>query len=67
LFAYWLKDKGKLEFPEAIAFQTGSNKWQNYDAWPPRKGIERRKLYFHDAGALSFEAPRSDGANDFDG
>ncbi len=65
-FAYWLKDKGKLELPEALAFQTGSNKWERYDEWPPRQGVERRKIYFHEAGALSFDAPRADGAQDFD-
>ena len=65
-FAYWLKDKGKLEIPEAAAFQTGSNKWESYDEWPPRKGFERRKLYFHGAGAMSFEPPASDGVSDFD-
>jgi putative CocE/NonD family hydrolase len=65
-FAYWLKDKGKLDLPEALAFQTGSNKWESYDEWPPRKGVERRKIYFHDTGALSFDAPRADGAREFD-
>ncbi|HYL79078.1 MAG TPA: CocE/NonD family hydrolase, partial [Bryobacteraceae bacterium] len=65
-FAYWLKEKGKLELPEALTFQTGSNKWESYQEWPPRQGVERRKLYFHDAGALSFEAPRLDGVNEFD-
>lgn len=65
-FAYWLKDKGNLELPEALTFQTGSNKWESYEEWPPRRGVERRKLYFQKAGTLSFEAPRADGANEFD-
>src|SRR5260370_4411322 len=65
-FAYWLKDKGKLEMGEAVTFQTGSNKWESYDEWPPRKGFERRKLYFQGSGALSFEAPSSDAVTDFD-
>ena len=26
-FAYWLKDKGPLDQPEALTFQTGTNKW----------------------------------------
>jgi len=54
-FAYWLKDRGKLDLPEALTFQTGSNEWQRYDEWPPRKGIERRKIYFQASGALSFD------------
>src|SRR5579864_1973490 len=65
-FAYWLKDRGKLELPEALTFQTGSNKWESYEEWPPRRGVERRRLYFHRAGALSFETPRADGADEFD-
>lgn len=65
-FAYWLKDRGKLELPEAVTFQTGSNQWENYDAWPPQKGIERRKLYFHADGVLSFDTPRAEGASEFD-
>jgi putative CocE/NonD family hydrolase len=55
-FAYWLKDKGQLKQPEALVFQTGSNKWEQYDSWPPRQSTPR-KLYFHAAGKLSFEPP----------
>ena len=65
-FAYWLKDKGKLELPEALAFETGTNQWQSYDAWPPRQSVERRKMYFHAAGLLAFDAPRSDDDQEFD-
>jgi uncharacterized protein len=60
-FAYWLKDKGPLDLPEALTFQSGSNKWERYDAWPPRDGVERKKIYFHQAGRLSFDEPGSDG------
>ena len=65
-FAYWLKDKGPLDFPEVSAFQTGSNEWQSYDSWPPGDGIERRNLYLHDDGGLSFEAPTTDRNDAFD-
>jgi len=34
-FAYWLHGKGKLQQPEALTFQTGTNQWKSYDAWPP--------------------------------
>jgi putative CocE/NonD family hydrolase len=56
-FAYYLKDRGPLNQPEAITFQTGSNKWEVYDSWPPKTGIEIRNLYFRDSGKLSFTAP----------
>ncbi|HEV2037713.1 MAG TPA: CocE/NonD family hydrolase, partial [Candidatus Eremiobacteraceae bacterium] len=35
-FAYFLKDKGRLDLPEALTFEAGSNRWQRWDAWPPR-------------------------------
>ncbi|HUJ21577.1 MAG TPA: CocE/NonD family hydrolase [Bryobacteraceae bacterium] len=63
-FAYWLKDKGKLEQPEALTFQTGSNRWESYDEWPPRSRTTDRPLYFRASGAASFEKP--DGEEDFD-
>lgn len=66
-FAYWLKDMGSRNFAEATTFQTGSNKWESYDEWPPRRGGTERKLYFHESGRLSFEPPRKEGAQEFDG
>ena len=56
-FAFWLKDKGKLEITEAMTFQTGSNEWKSYDQWPPRNIAPDRKLYFQANGKLSFDAP----------
>ena len=56
-FAYYLKDKGKLEQPEAITFETGSNRWTSFDAWPPRANVTQRNLYFHSNGQLSFDLP----------
>jgi hypothetical protein len=64
-FAYWLKDKGKLPVKEAVLFQTGSDKWVQFDAWPPRDA-KKRELYFHDDGKLSFEAPGAGGSEAFD-
>jgi uncharacterized protein len=55
-FAAWLKDKGAGRFPEARVFQTGSNRWEEYDSWPP-KSAAPRNLYFQAGGKLSFEAP----------
>jgi putative CocE/NonD family hydrolase len=57
-FAYWLKDKGKLPLKEAVLFQTGSDKWVQFDAWPPREA-KKLELYFQDDGKLSFDAPAS--------
>ncbi|MFZ0591832.1 MAG: CocE/NonD family hydrolase [Bryobacteraceae bacterium] len=56
-FAYWLHGKGSLKEAEAVTFQTGSNVWKNYDEWPPKQGIESKKLFFRVNGQLSFDAP----------
>ena len=56
-FAYWLKDKkGDGKFAEARVFQTGSNRWEEYDSWPPHTA-QPRPLYFRAEGKLSFEPP----------
>jgi len=65
-FAYWLKDKGKLPFQEAMTFQTGSNQWETDAEWPPRQGIERRKLYFRAGAGLAFDPPGADRGPGFD-
>jgi putative CocE/NonD family hydrolase len=65
-FAYWLKDKGSLNQPEAMVFETGRNSWQSYATWPPQDGIEKRKLYTSAAGALSFDAPHDSSDRAFD-
>ena len=65
-FTYWLKGKGELPLKEAIAFETGSNKWIQYDQWPPQQGISNRKLYLQADGRLSFSPPSGTGAQAFD-
>jgi uncharacterized protein len=64
-FAYWLHDKGSLPLKEALLFQTGSDTWTNFDAWPPQEA-QRKSLYFGETGKLSFDAPTSGGAEAFD-
>ncbi len=64
-FAYWLKDKGSLP-PRVAAFETGSNKWEAYDEWPPRRNVTARRLYFHASGRLSFDPPEENSADAFD-
>ena len=55
-FAYWLKAEGHPP-PEATVFQTGSNRWQTFHHWPPKRQVEQRNLYLGAAGQLSFEPP----------
>jgi putative CocE/NonD family hydrolase len=55
-FEQHLKEKGKDRRPEAWMFQTGTNQWRRYDAWPPRDAVVK-DLYLHGAGKLAFERP----------
>ena len=55
-FEHYLKGKPEPALPKAYVFETGSNAWRKYDAWPP-KPVVAKTLYFHANGGLSFEAP----------
>jgi uncharacterized protein len=57
-FAYWLHDRGNLPLKEALTFQTGSNTWTSFDAWPPREA-QTKNLYLGEGGSLSWEAPKA--------
>lgn len=61
-FAYHLKGKGNLKLSEATVFQSGTNKWMNYDSWSPSKNARKRELYLQANGKLSFD--KTKGAND---
>jgi len=62
-FACRLKDKCTKQTPEASVFQSGSNRWMAYDAWPPR--VQSLKLYLDAEGKLSFDKPAHE-KSDFD-
>lgn len=55
-FEHYLKDKGKDVRPEAWMFQTGTNQWRQYAAWPPQEA-KPRELYVRAGGKLAFDAP----------
>jgi len=65
-FAYFLKDKGQLDFPEALTFETGTNRWRRWKAWPPKENSEERRLYFGPNENLSWESPKEGGELAFD-
>jgi putative CocE/NonD family hydrolase len=58
-FEHHLKEKGKDRLPEAWMFQTGTNQWREYDAWPPREAVVK-DLYLSGGGKLLFERPADD-------
>jgi hypothetical protein len=64
-FAYYLKDKGAKDFPQAITFEAGSNAWRRWDQWPPSAQTDTRSLYFGPGESLSM-SPEHAGTSTFD-
>ena len=56
-FEHYLKGKDDTHLPEAYVFETGSNQWHMYDAWPP-PNVEKVSLYLGQNGALAFAPPK---------
>ncbi len=55
-FEHYLKGHNADPLPNAYVFETGTNTWRKYDAWPP-KNASPKTLYFHAGGKLSFDSP----------
>jgi len=55
-FEFHLKGKGTFASPKVWAFETGTNQWRQYTAWPPQN-TRKLALYFHARGRLAFEPP----------
>jgi putative CocE/NonD family hydrolase len=63
-FEHFLKDKGENKLHEATMFETGANRWRDFDKWPPAN-TTKKSLYFQDNGKLSFDPPTENSdAND---
>ncbi len=63
-FEQHLKGNGDAKLPKAYVFETGTNVWRQYSAWPP-PNAHQKTLYFHVNGMLSFDAPGAE-ATGFD-
>ena len=57
-FRYYLHGTGKRPDWKVASFQTGSNTWQRYLNWPPRRSGPVN-LYLHNDGSLSFNPPHA--------
>ncbi len=55
-FAHYLKDEGEEKFPEALMFNTGTKKWEQFDVWPPKEAADF-KLKFGENGKLYINQP----------
>jgi putative CocE/NonD family hydrolase len=64
-FEFHLKGKGNWKPSEAWMFETGTNVWRRYDAWPP-KGSEEVMLQFKADGKLAQPNQRGNGLSSGD-
>ncbi len=62
-FEHHLKGAPKAQLPKAYVFETGSDVWRQYDAWPPKEA-KATALYLGPDGSLSFEPPKEAGGFD---
>jgi len=64
-FVHYLKEGPDPKFAKAMVFETGANRWERFEAWPPRQDTPM-KIYFQASGTLGFQAPKSeDGLDSF--
>jgi len=61
-FEQYLKGSVDAKLPKAYVFETGTNTWRHYSAWPP-KNAEQKTLYFHANGGLSFDSPTAESSS----
>jgi putative CocE/NonD family hydrolase len=55
-FEFYLKGKGDLRLPKAWVFQTGTNQWLKFNAWPPKEA-RAIPFYLSAEGRLSSAPP----------
>jgi len=51
----YLHSDGKDSPAPVVVFETGSNRWREFEQWPPP--IKKSRLYLQDGGDLSFSLP----------
>ncbi len=61
-FEHHLTDAADPNLPEAYVFETGRNRWRQFDAWPPTT-TRARSLFFGD-GTLQDAKPTATSASD---
>ncbi|MDE1161027.1 MAG: CocE/NonD family hydrolase [Acidobacteriaceae bacterium] len=55
-FEHYLKGRAWDGLPKAYVFETGSDVWRKYDAWPPKPAVAK-ELYFQPDGGLAWSVP----------
>jgi putative CocE/NonD family hydrolase len=61
-FDFHLKGKGDFQAARAWVFETGTNQWRKYAAWPPPQA-KAKGLYFRSGGRLRWSPPAEAGAH----
>ncbi len=62
-FLHHLKGRAAL-FPKAWVFETGTNQWRKFDAWPP-KATKSSSLFLAPGGALTWDRPQAATADEY--
>ncbi len=63
-FKQHLKGAEKINLPKAYVFETGANRWRQFDAWPP-KPVQTQSLFLNAEGKLSWQAAAKAGFEDY--
>jgi uncharacterized protein len=63
-FEHHLKGKGDSAYPKAWVFETGTNRWRKFDAWPPKESVAK-DLFLQTENKLSFAAPTEKGFDEY--
>lgn len=64
-FEKYLKDRPGFDLRDTASFRTGVDKWERYDAWPPKAGFKSAKMYLAPHHGLSFDAPTTESKTDY--
>jgi len=58
--SYFLKGEGDIaDIHKATMFNTGENKWEKFNQWPP-KNVEQAELFFNSDSMLTMEKPEKE-------
>jgi uncharacterized protein len=63
-FEHHLRGSADPKLAAALVFETGTNRWRSFEAWPPSQAVPRT-LYFQGGGGLAFQAPEKAGSVTF--
>ncbi|MBI3132804.1 MAG: CocE/NonD family hydrolase [Acidobacteria bacterium] len=62
-FNHHLKGEGDPKLAKAQMFETGTNRWRQFETWPPKEA-KPKSLYFEAKGKVSFDKPKAKAAFD---